>query len=156
MIYRKPHTDNTLARTNLSSGAQGDNSSYNYSADMDKDWYYRWLLLSNLQNPDWQQKLLSSQAPTNLPAMTLVNSGCICGICEASGQGVHQTPGTFPRLLQALDLNKLPPLLTEEQLRQRIGLCNRCENKIKVLEDACNMRDNLKESFISHLKHLSG
>lgn len=88
--------------------------------------------------------------------MTLVNGDCVCGLCEASGYNVQRTPGIFPRILQALDLNKLPQLLTEEALQQRIGLCNKCEERIKILEDAANIRENLKEYFIAVLKQLTG
>lgn len=124
------------------------------SYQMDKDWYYRWLLFSNLQqHQDWQQRLLSSQ--TLGAHSMLMEEAQICGLCGAS-ETIDRSPSTFPRLLQALDLSKLPPLLTEDDLRKRVGLCNKCEGKIKLLEEASNIRSNLKESFIGRLKHLSG
>lgn len=118
---------------------------------MDNDWYYRWLLFSNLQNQNWQQNYSPAQQK-----MTLVNEGCVCGLCETRGQDVQHTPDTFPRILQALDLNKLPPSLTESELGERVGLCNKCERQIKLLEEAASIRENLKESLVSNLKHLSG
>lgn len=123
--------------------------------DMDNDWYYRWLLFSNLQNQDWQQNFLSAQAAAQ-HKMTLVNEGCVCGLCETRGHDVKHTPDTFPRILQALDLNKLPPALTEQELGEKVGLCNKCERQIKLLEEAASIRETLKESLVSNLKHLSG
>lgn len=122
--------------------------------DMDNDWYYRWLLFSNLQNQDWQQKLLTARNAAQ-HKMTLVNEGCVCGLCETRGQDVKHTPSTFPRILQALDLNKLPPALTEAELGEKVGLCNKCERQIKLLEEAASIRENLKESLVSNLQHLS-
>mgnify|MGYP001795145271 CR=1 FL=1 len=124
------------------------------SPDMDRDWYYRWLLFSNFQSSDWRQKTLAGHSAS--AAMTLVNDDCVCGLCETSGCDVQQSPGTFHRILQALDLNKLPQLLTEETLRQRIGLCKDCEKRIKVLEEAASVRANLKEYFVANLKQLTG
>ena len=124
--------------------------------NMDNDWYYRWLLFSNLQNQNWQQQNYPSAQLAAQQKMTLVNEGCVCGLCETRGQDVKHTPDTFPRILQALDLNKLPPALTEHELGEKVGLCNKCERQIKLLEEAASIRENLKESLVSNLKHLSG
>lgn len=125
------------------------------SHQMDKDWYYKWLLFSNIQqHKDWQQRLLSTQSLERQKMLATVQN-YICGFCEANGVDVQQTPSTFTRLLQALDLTKLPPLLTEDVVRKRIGLCSKCESKIKLVEEATHVRVTLKETFINNLKHLS-
>lgn len=128
------------------------------SSSMDSDWYYRWLLFSHYQRQDWQQKTLSSSSTsqhTLQSDMTLAKSGtaCICGFCERMGLSVKQTPDTVSRILQALNLNKLP--LAKPRLDERLGLCDECEHQIKLLEEAANIRNSLTESFLSNLKHLS-
>ena len=91
------------------------------SSSMDKDWYYRWLLFSNIQ----QQKDKLFKTPGSRYSMEVV----VCGLCGTTGATVHQSPNTLNRLLKTLDLNKLPPLLTEERVQSKIGLCENCEKK---------------------------
>ena len=111
---------------------------------MDNDWYYKWLLFSHFQHQGWQRKMLSA-ASQNTP---LEKSESICGFCEAVGANVKQSLDTTTRILQALNLSK-------PELNERIGLCNKCEHQIKLLEEAANIRENLTESLLSNLKHLS-
>jgi len=107
---------------------------------------YSWFFYSqNLQR--WRRHLKTSRIVQKMVEES------VCGLCNASGN-VVRSPATFARLLQALDLSKLPPVLTEH--RQRIGLCIQCENQIKLLEEAASIRENLKETFVSHLHQLSG
>ncbi|XP_067945602.1 nascent polypeptide-associated complex subunit alpha, muscle-specific form-like isoform X2 [Watersipora subatra] len=112
---------------------------------MDNDWYYKWLLFSHFQHQGWQRKMLSAASQNALP---LEKSESICGFCEAVGANVKQSLDTTTRILQALNLSK-------PELNERIGLCNKCEHQIKLLEEAANIRENLTESLLSNLKHLS-
>lgn len=118
------------------------------------DWYYRWLLFSHFQKQqDWQQ----TYQPMQLAAqdMTLVNEDCVCGLCGTIGPNVTHSPGTISRIGQALNISKyeLPSSLTKLGRIEKAGLCNNCEHKVKILEDAANIRVNLTESLYSKEQH---
>lgn len=117
---------------------------------MDNDWYYRWLLFSHYQHQGWQHKILSSSAQD----MAQVSTHCVCGFCETIGKNVKHSPDTIARIRRALNLSNMPAALSKPEFNDRIGLCDKCENKIKTLEEAASIRENLTELLLSNLKHL--
>lgn len=158
---RRSSSSEVCYQTTVGSSHSCSSRQYPHQSTMDNDWYYRWMLFSHLQQrqhqqQEFHQKLIEAAEADAAAAreMTLVNAQCVCGLCERPGPDIKHTPETISRILHALNL-KLPKALSKRELNDKIGLCNECEHKVKKLEEAASIREQLKSSLFSILSHVA-